>query len=184
MQVAWHAQPSTWMRYLRKNWRRTSADLTSMAKATEKSNCALATIFCGPAPTTSVALSCLLLQIKILPLQTGHFMDNRLLPCKGKLQPNNRLFVSLGYFLVLIKVLPFAIVEATLFTKRILFHPHVWQVADLTFRLKSSFPPQTGHFKIIVSFLNFTSAKTNKNHILKTAILLKLSEELAFQRFL
>jgi len=145
-----------------------------MAKDTEKSNFAIATIFCGKTCANhKCGTGCLLLQIKILPLQTRHFMDKRLRPCKGKMQPNNRLFVSLDYFLVLIKVLPFAIVEAALFTKRILFHPHVWQVADLTFRLKSSFPPQTGHFKIIVSFLDFKSAKTNKNHILKTAILLK-----------
>jgi hypothetical protein len=46
------------------------------------------------------------------------------------------------------KVLCFAIVEATPLTKKILFHPHVWQVADFALRLKASFPPQTGHFKL------------------------------------
>jgi hypothetical protein len=46
------------------------------------------------------------------------------------------------------KVLCFAIVEATPLTEKILFHPHVWQVADFALRLKASFPPQTGHFKL------------------------------------
>jgi len=34
-----------------------------------------------------------------------------------------------------------------LFLKITFFHPHVWQAAELTFMLKSSFPLQTGHFK-------------------------------------
>jgi len=69
------------------------------------------------------------------------------------------------------KLPPFTIFERTGFIEKILFHPHVWQVADLTFRLKSSFPLQTGHFKIKISFLSFKTTLTNKNDILKTAIL-------------
>jgi len=71
------------------------------------------------------------------------------------------------------KVLCFAIVEATPLTKKILFHPHVWQVADFALRLKANFPPQTGHFKVIILLSNLKKAKTNKNHILKKTILLK-----------
>jgi hypothetical protein len=55
----------------------------------------------------------------------------------------------------------------------------VWQLANFNFMSMSSFPLQTGHFKIKPLFLTLEALKTIKNYILKDIIFLKTGKEVA-----